>query len=191
MAKTLLEGKYVNLRLLTVEDAAITCRWRNGGRAINLNIGAVNVNAQGSWIVARPQDEFNFMFVLKDQTPIGMLSLINIDQIHKRAEPARFLIGDEEKVKGIPAAVEAMLLLYKFAFDDLKLRRLYGTIASDNNLMLKWQRYLGMKDEGRLRDHYFINNHFQDAICLGILRNEYENVAMPRMCALISAARDI
>ena len=56
--------------------------------------------------------------------------------------------------------------------------------------MLKWQRYLGMKEEGRLRNHYFINNHFQDAICLGILQNEYENVAMPRMRALISAARD-
>jgi len=174
-----------------VEDAAITCKWRNGGRAINLNKGAEDVEAQANWIETRTEDEHNFVIELKDHTPIGMLSLIKIDQTHKRAEPARFLVGEEQKTRGIPAAVEAMLLLYKYAFDELNLVRLYGTIASDNKLMLNWQKYLGMKEEGRLRRHYFINNHFQDAICLAIFREEYEKIATPRMQALISATKKL
>ena len=42
---------------------------------------------------------------------------------------------------------------------------------------------------GRLRHHYFIGGRFQDAICLGILAEEYRGVALPRMNALIATAR--
>jgi diamine N-acetyltransferase len=118
-----------------------------------------------------------------------MLSLVAVDHINRRAEPARFLIGEEELARGVPAAVEAMKLLYEFAFDTLKLRRMHGTIASDNKAMYKWQTYLGMKEEGRLREHYFINNHFQDAICVGLLEDEYRSLTLPRMQALIAAGR--
>ncbi len=118
-----------------------------------------------------------------------MISLIAIDEKNKRAESARFLIGDEESAKGIPVAVEAMKLLYDHAFITMGLERVYGTIASDNKLMIKWQKYLGMVEEGRLRNHYFISDKFQDAVCLGILASEYQKIALPKMKTLISAAK--
>ena len=117
-----------------------------------------------------------------------MLSLIGIDTVNRRAEPARFLIGDPAAVQGVPAAVESMKLLYQLAFDDLKLQRIYGTVASDNRLMIKWQKFLGMHEEGRLRRHYFLDGHFQDAVCLGLLEDEYRSVALPRMNALTRSA---
>jgi RimJ/RimL family protein N-acetyltransferase len=55
--------------------------------------------------------------------------------------------------------------------------------------MIKWQRYLGMREEGRLRNHYLIGDRFQDAVCLGILAEEYRGQARPRMEALIAAGR--
>ena len=82
-----------------------------------------------------------------------------------------------------------MKLLYELAFDELGLERVWGTVASDNRLMIKWQRYLGMKEEGRLRRHYLLNGEHQDAVCLGILADEYRAMARPRMEALIAAAR--
>ena len=109
--------------------------------------------------------------------------------MHGHAEPGRFLIGDESSVRGIPAAVEAMKLVYELVFDELKLQRVHGTIASDNVLMMKWQKFLGMKEEGRLRKHYFINGHFQDAIMFGMLVDEYRSTALPRMNSLIAAGR--
>jgi diamine N-acetyltransferase len=78
-----------------------------------------------------------------------------------------------------------MKLLYDLAFNYFNLQRVYGTVASDNKLMIKWQKYLGMKEEGRLRQHYFIDGRFQDAVCLGILAEEYQKVAKPRMLALM------
>jgi diamine N-acetyltransferase len=183
-----LEGKYVNLRPLAVTDAEITCRWRQSARARLLNVGAATPQQQAQWIAGRPASEYNYVIELKDGTPVGMLSLVGVDLINKHAESGRFLIGEEEAVKGVPAAVEAMQLLYVLAFEKLGLHRVYGTVVEDNKLMIKWQKYFGMKEEGRLRSHYFIDGRFQDAIVLGLLEEEYRQI-LPRMNALIEAGR--
>ncbi len=184
-----LEGEFVNLRPLTPDDAALTFRWRQSERAANLHRGAQSIEQQAAWLASRPASEYNFIIVLKNGLPVGMVSVSGIDKVHRHAEPGRFLIGDEDAVRGIPAAVEAMKLVYGLVFDELKLLRVYGTIASDNVLMMKWQKFLGMKEEGRLRNHYFLNGHFQDAVMVGMLADEYRNIALPRMNALIAAGR--
>ena len=184
-----LRGEFVALRPLAVDDAAITFAWRQSQRAKLLNKGAETVEQQARWIASRPASEYNFVIELKDGRPIGMLSLSGIDPVNRHAEPGRFLIGEEKAARGIPAAVEAMKLLYEFTFDQLGMVRIWGTIAGDNSLMIKWQKYLGMKEEGRLRRHYFIDGHFQDALVMGLLAEEYRTVSLPRMNALIAAAR--
>lgn len=154
-----------------------------------LNAGANNLDEQLEWIKARPANEHNFIIQLINGFPVGMLSLVNINSVNRHAETARFLIGEEEATRGIPVAVEAMKLVYTFAFDELNLVRLFGTVASGNTLMIKWQKYLGMKEEGCMRNHYFIDGRWQDAIILGLLADEYRTQSLPRMNALISAAR--
>lgn len=182
-------GEFVRLRPLESGDAEITLNWRASRRAKFLNAGSESVEAQRTWIASRPEGEFNFIIELSDARPVGMLSLVSISHQHKHGESARFLIGDETAVRGIPAALEAMLLLYRFAFYQLHLNRVFGTIADDNKMMIRWQKYLGMKEEGRLRQHYFINEKWQDAVCLGILKPEFETEAEPKMLSLIAAAR--
>jgi diamine N-acetyltransferase len=181
------EGRWINLRLIKESDALITLKWRLKDRAKFLNSGSSTEKEQANWIKSRPSTEFNYIIELKSGAPVGMLSLIDVDTKNLHAETARFLIGEEDLVKGIPVAVEAMKLLYQVAFDKLKLKRLYGTVASKNKLMIKWQKYLGMKEEGVLRQHYFINNEWQDAIVLGLLDSEYFEDALPKMNRLINA----
>lgn len=182
-------GEFVSLRPLGADDAAITLAWRLSDRAGLLNRSAATLEQQQAWIESRPTSELNFVIELTDGRAVGMLSLIGVDAQNSHAESARFLIGDEDAVRGVPAAVEAMKLLYELAFDRLGLERVWGTIAADNRRMIKWQRYLGMREEGRLRNHYRIGGRFQDAVCLGILAEEYRGQARPRMEALIAAAR--
>lgn len=184
-----LTGEFVDLRPLTLDDAAMTFGWRQSERAANLNRGAQTLEQQLAWLSARPAAEYNFVIALKNGTSVGMVSLTGIDTLHRHAEPGRFLIGNEEAVRGVPAAVEAMKLIYGLVFDELNLLRVYGSIASDNLLMIKWQKFLGMKEEGRLRKHYFINGRFQDAVMFGMLADEYRNIALPRMNSLIAAGR--
>lgn len=184
-----LVGRYVDLRPLSPDDAEMTLQWRQGNRARYLNAGATSVEQQASWIAGRPASEYNWIIQLKDGSPIGMLSLVDIDERNSRAETGRFLIGDEEKAKGVPAAVEAMGLVYDFAFNTLNLSRLHGMISADNTLMIKWQKYLGMVEEGRLRAHYRTEAGTQDAVVLGILQAEYVSVFIPRARALMAMGR--
>ncbi len=184
-----LSGEFVNLRPLKVEDAEVTFAWRMSERAKLLNKGAQTLEQQRNWIASRASDEYNFVIELKNGTPVGMLSVAHIEKVHRRCEPTRFLIGDEESCEGLPVAVEAMKLLYGFIFDTLELQRVGGTVVEDYPLMAKWQKYLGMKEEGRLRKHYYINGRFQDAIVLGLLVDEYRKITLPRMNAMIAMAR--
>ena len=179
-------GEFVNLRPLMTDDAGITFEWRRSDRAINLNRSPSSVEEQRNWIMSRPSSEYNFIIETKAGHPVGMLSLVDVDMVHLRAEPARFLIGDEHATRGIPAAAEAMKLLYELAFDRLGLRRVYGGVVSDNTKVLKWQLFTGMVKEGVSRDHMFINGHYQDAIMLGMLEHEYRKTALPRLNALIA-----
>jgi RimJ/RimL family protein N-acetyltransferase len=180
-----LEGAFINLRVLRVDDAEITFRWRQSEAARLLNRGAATVAQQKFWIASRPATERNFIIEKKSGEPLGMLSLSDIDTENSRAEPGRFLIGEAEQARGLPAAAEAMLLLYQFAFDHCALHRLFGTVASDNTRMIKWQLFMGMMEEGRLRNHYFINGRFQDAVVFGLLESEYRASAFPRLQAMI------
>jgi diamine N-acetyltransferase len=184
-----LEGEFVNLRLLDIKDAELTLAWRSDSRARLLNVGAANLQQQINWISNRPASEYNYIIEMKNHKPIGMISLIAIDKVNQHAETSRFLIGDEDSAKGLPAAAEAMKLLYVLAFDILGLKRIYGTVASNNVLMIKWQKYLGMKEEGRLRSHYFIDGKWQDGVLLGLLVDEARALSMPRMNGLIISAR--
>jgi diamine N-acetyltransferase len=184
-----LVGEFVRLRPLRAEDAAITHAWRLGERARLLNGAATSVEDQARWITSRPRGEFNYIIELNDGRPVGMLSLVGIDLANRRAESARFLIGDVAAARGQPVAVEAMLLLYELAFDRLGLERIHGVVEERNQLMVKWQKHLGMKEEGRFRRHFFSDGAFHDAIALSLLADEYRGVARPRMQGLIKLGR--
>ena len=177
----MIEGKYIKLKQLVAEDAEITLKWRLSDRAALLNKGAETVESQKQWIQNRPKSEINYIIELQNGTAVGMISLIQINHNNKNAEAARFLIGEETLAKGIPVAIEAMMLIYKIAFESLGLERIYGTVLEENVPMLKWQLFFGMSQEGVMRKHYYINEKFQDAIMLGILKEEFYSKALPKM----------
>jgi diamine N-acetyltransferase len=184
-----LAGGFVRLRPLAVEDAENTHRWRHAARALHLNRSAATVADQARWIAGRPANEFNYIIEMIDGPAIGMLSLVTIDLANRRAESARFLIGDEAAAKGAPAAVEAMKLLYELAFDGLGLERIYGVIEERNQRMIKWQKYLVMVEEGRLRRHMRMDGEFVDVVSLSLLADEYRAVTVPRMRGLLAMGR--
>lgn len=184
-----LTGEFVDLRPLRPEHAALTFAWRQQARAAQLHRGAASVEAQAQWIARRPAGEYNFVITLKSGQPVGMLSLLDVEPAVRQAQSGRFLIGDEGAVRGLPVAAEAMKLLYELAFDRLGLRRVHGHIAAGNPLMIKWQKYLGMQEEGRLRQHVLIDGRFQDLVLLGLMEDEYRKTALPRLNALVRAGR--
>ena len=80
-----IQGEFINLRLLCIDDAELTFSWRESARASLLNRGSANVAEQVNWIKSRPDSELNFIIENKKNIAIGMISLINIDHKKKRS----------------------------------------------------------------------------------------------------------
>jgi RimJ/RimL family protein N-acetyltransferase len=79
-----------------------------------------------------------------------------------------------------------MLLLYDYAFGELDLSRVYGFINSENKLMIKWQKYMGMQHEGTWRKHLIASDGLRnDAELFGLLKVEFETVTKRKLEALI------
>lgn len=176
-------GEFATLRELRESDAELTFKWRMSHRSKFLSGNPGTIENQTAWIKNRPLDEFNFIIQENlSQKSVGMLSLTRVDMFNLNAESSRFLIGDEEQCKGLPIAAESMLLLYKFAFEQLKLYRIYGYINSENLLMIKWQRYMGMKHEGIWRGHIKRSDGtFVDAHLFGINKVEFDAIAKGKL----------
>jgi RimJ/RimL family protein N-acetyltransferase len=182
----ILNGSIATLRPITIDDAEITLGWRLSKRAKMLQRGAKNIEEQASWISSKLEtDELNFIIEYKGR-PVGMIALHDINNIHKSAQMGRLLIGEEDLVGKAPVAFEADLLLCDYAFNVIKIHKIYGDVLQENHGMLKTRLYLGYKQDGILRDHYLYDGVFKNTVAVSLLEDEYRKVCRPKLVQLIS-----
>lgn len=181
----ILKGDLATLRPITIDDAELTFAWRNSARARLLQRGATTVDEQRAWIAAKLKtSELNFIIEYKGRR-VGMIALLDISSLHKSVQMGRLLIGEEDYVGKAPVAFEADLILCDYAFDVLKMHKIYGDVMEDNHGMLKTRFYLGYKQDGVLRDHYVYDGVFKNTVAVSILEDEYRKVCRPKLVSLI------
>jgi diamine N-acetyltransferase len=182
-----LTGSLVTLRPLRIEDAALTLRWRLSERATYMQEGARTESEQRAWIAAHANESggYNFIQEYRD-APVGMIALHQINYANRSAILGRLMIGEPELVGAAPVFFESEILLCDFAFDQLKMHKIYGEIMDDNLGMIRARRYLGYKQDGVLRDHYFVRGAFHDAVAVSLLETEYRLVTRPKLAQMVS-----
>jgi len=104
--------------------------------------------------------------------PLGKITLFDLNVRNHCAEFGYYLPFDN-RGKGFGSA-----MLYKFiqtSFNDgvLNLNKLYATTSSNNYLSVKLLEKYGFELEGRLREHYWINENKYDQLIYSILRKEW------------------
>jgi len=122
----------------------------------------VKVTRSCHWIIEIP-----------NKGPEGILSLVDISDVHRRAE-VLIGVGNEASYK---TGTGAMLLCFQFFFHTMKYEKLMSFIYPDNIHSIKSTLALGFKQEAMLRSHLVdpANNQRHDLIQTGILRNEAFN----------------
>ena len=91
-------------------------------------------------------------------------------------------------VKGLPVAVEAMKLLYELAFDQMRAPQgpWHGRRRQPADDQVA--EVPGHAGGGTTPSALLHRGRFHDAICLGMMEEEFRSVALPRMNALIGRA---
>lgn len=135
-------GKYIILRCVEIEDAAFVLELRTD-ESKNKFIHSTenNLEKQQEWI-RRQLDEKNdyyFVFEDKDENPIGLASIYNINQIQKEAEFGRW-ISKGNALQNLESAI----LLHDFAFGELGLNEVYTrTMSTNKKVRGFWKRFGG------------------------------------------------
>jgi [ribosomal protein S5]-alanine N-acetyltransferase len=70
-------------------------------------------------------------------------------------------------------ATEAARRVIQFGFEELKLNRIYASCFVENRASAHVLKKVGMRYEGRLRQHFYKGNRYLDADYFGILKDEY------------------
>ncbi|WJY27608.1 MULTISPECIES: GNAT family N-acetyltransferase [Sporosarcina] len=98
------------------------------------------------------------------QTVIGTVILFNFDDEANQAEIG-YVIGQSSWGNGF--GTELAALVSGFGFRTLGLHKLRAEVVDANIGSLRILAKNGYEQEGRLRDHYFIEGCYHDAIMLG------------------------
>lgn len=126
------------------------------------------------WIRRQAKDHqegklINFAVVaMEEESVVGSVGLV-LHPAHRRAELG-YWIGVPYWGRGY--CTEAASAVVRWAFEKLDLHRVYAPHFGSNPASGRVLEKIGMRPEGRLREHYLRDGKFQDSVLWGILRSD-------------------
>ncbi len=115
------------------------------------------------------QSERRFV-VEREQEPVGLVELVEINHLHRRAE-FQIIIAPVHQGKGYARVASALAMDY--AFTVLNLHKLSLIVDVENERAIKVYKKLGYREEGVLRQEFFVNGEYRDAIRMAVFQPDY------------------
>lgn len=178
-------GKYVVLQAMEERHAPILQKWyldrdfrRSYDAYSSVTLDDIMKDIRESGSLEDPATEKVYYLAVskKEETPIGVACLRNIDRQHGNAE---LVLGIGEKEKRLAGyGVDLMICLLDIVFYQLHFEKAYLNILDNNRLGLKSALSFGFIPEGKLRRHRFVDGKYEDLHILGMVREEYENLPL-------------
>lgn len=109
--------------------------------------------------------------ILYESMPVGIIGLLSIDSVNRKAE--FYITLGEVSYKGKGIAEKASKLLINYAFEELGLNKLYLYTEEQNLRAQKLFEKIGFLKEGLLRQDLFIKNEYKNRFSMSILKDEY------------------
>jgi RimJ/RimL family protein N-acetyltransferase len=165
------------LRALQLDDYKTTINWRNDDKMWAMVTGPkyfVSPDYEKKWVEEAIFDKKSFhlaICVKENDTMIGLSTLDEIDWINRTARIG-VLIGDK-KYWGRDYAIEACILIGKFALLDRGLHRASYAILEYNKASRSVAEKCGAIQEGILREALFKNGKFHNLVVYSHLADEF------------------
>ena len=174
----MLQGEKVQLRRLEPTDIDFIMQWVNDPEVtkwLSSFVWPVSRKSEEEWLdraakADNPSDQI-LAVETKDGTYIGQVGLHKIDYISGIAELG-IVIGRKD-YWGQGYGSDALRTLIRFAFSQLRLRKLLLTYYGDNKRAEKCYLRLGFKEVGRLKDHMLRGGKFQDIVYMELFAEDF------------------
>ena len=107
-----------------------------------------------------------------EEEPLGVIGLMNVSGANRSADLSVIVGEREDRERGL--GTEAIRVLLRYAFEDLRLNRVGLSVFEFNELAISAYDKLGFKEEGRLRQAIRRDGSFYDAILMSVLLPEWD-----------------
>jgi len=116
-------------------------------------------------------DQSERRFIVEDgaHDPVGLVELVEIDHLHRRAE---FLIMIAPEQQGRGYARAATRLAINYAFRVLNLYKLYLLVDVDNTRAIRIYEGVGFRREGVLIDEFFSDGRYRSVIRMCLFQHQ-------------------
>jgi RimJ/RimL family protein N-acetyltransferase len=165
-------------------DAGLFARWMRDSEFVRLMDAdpakLMSIEKHKQWLEKdlleeQRNDELFFMIrTRKEKKTIGLIGLDGIRWVHGEAWIGIGLGEREHWGKGY--GTDAMLVIQRYAFDELNLHRLSLTVFEYNQRAIRSYEKAGFIVEGRARKFLNREGRRYDMIFMGILRDEWERM---------------
>lgn len=163
---------------MTKDDTELYHKWRNDLEVMHSTNPSLDVYSMETTtefvehvILGSPTSKSYIIVEKEMDTPIGIVSLINIDYKNRNAECIIDLGEKEYWGKGYGS--EALKLLLDYAFYEMNLHRVSLKVFSFNDRAISLYTKIGFQHEGNSRQSLFRNGQWHDIVHMGLLQNEY------------------
>lgn len=140
----------VTLKPLTADMLEQVRKWRNLPEIAQhmLDQRTISAAQQQAWFehLAGDQSRFYWVVWFKEEA-IGVVSLLNINQQTKMAEPGMYIVPERYRNNIVPFCVA--FALNDYAFEELGLEQLLGKIFADNEASLRFHETSGYVQTGQ------------------------------------------
>ena len=148
----------VLIREFTIEDVEKKVEWINNPKNNEYLHYDLPLTIEGTrtWFLKKDNAHRMDGVIEYKGTPVGVIGLLQIDDVNKKAEFYITIGSTEYKHKGI--ATIATRLLIDYAFDELKLKKVYLNVDEKNENACKLYEKVGFQCEGIfVKDMFFKN----------------------------------
>jgi RimJ/RimL family protein N-acetyltransferase len=173
-------GKRVVLRGIEKEDLPFLHRWSHDPE-VQQNLGGWHfphsIAISEAWLSKVQSDQLNLRFSIQTERH-GLIGTANLVEINWKDRNAfhGMLIGDKD-IRGQGYGVDTVMALMRYAFEELGLERLDGSMIEYNEASLKlYLGRCGWKEEGVKKNAYWRKNRFWDKIIVGVTRADYASL---------------
>jgi RimJ/RimL family protein N-acetyltransferase len=174
----MIQGNHVTLRPVASSDLPAMRRWMSNPAVMRywghvrpfVTEREFEMDLNGRF--ARFDDVGYFTIVDSEDEPIGRIHFEGLDS-RCRSTEIGLLIG-EESAQGKGYGHDAIIALMEHLYFDRNLNRIELNVFTTNERAIKAYERIGFVHEGTLRDHRYVDGHFEPSFQMSMLRREFE-----------------
>lgn len=174
---TELKSEKVTLRAMTEKDTANVVKWRNSPSVVENFIFRTPLTEEAhlNWYRNKVLKGEVAQFIIVDNESgkdVGSVYLRDIDNDNQKCEYGIFIGEESCRGKGLGTAAARLILGY--AFDELKMNRVFLRVFAKNTAAINSYKHAGFKTEGVFRQDVIIDGTAYDMVFMAMLRDDWE-----------------